>query len=61
MTAIFDVEKNIVKRRKMLLTIILSFYDVFKNLPFLDLQITAMFGTQTYTSGIDLLLSKKCF
>ena len=46
--------------QKTLLTTILSFlYNVFKSLPFLDRQNSGLFGTQTYTRGIDVLLSKK--
>ena len=46
----------------MFLTIILSFfYNVFKNLLFLDRQNAGLFGTQTYTRGIDFLLSKNAF
>ena len=46
----------------MFLAIILSFlYNVFKNLPFLDRQNSGLFGTQTYTRGINFLHSKIAF
>ena len=55
-------EVSISSLAKMFLTIILSFlYNVFKNLPFLDCQNSGLFGTKTYTRGIDFLLSKNAF
>ena len=54
--AIFDVEENTVKwgnRHSLLLP------QYFKSLPFLDRRNSGMFGTKTYTRGINFLLSKK--
>ena len=46
----------------MFLTIILSFLDnVFKTFLFLDRQNLGLFGTQTYTRGMDFLPGKKYF
>ena len=59
--AIFDVEENILKRENVFNNHSYLLLQCFQKPSFFGSSKIGMFGTQTYTRGIDFLLSKNVF
>ena len=59
--AVFDVEENIVKREKCFNNHSHLLLQCFQKPSFFGSSEIGMFGTQSYTGGIDFLLGKERF